>query len=186
MKLTCPHCGKTVTMSLAQLASSAKMVVCPQCLGTFEAADVDTSGVPVAQQRVQAPEEPVLRQVRTVSFCHNCGEQLPAKGLRFCPFCGVKLDVSDIGAPAAAAALPDPIFPMQGNAQAPTQAVPSQAQPQPQPQRDTLNSPLFSYTPHYRGSVVREPASARFRAVAFAVIAAQLLLLAVIIYYGLK
>ena len=92
MELRCPHCGKILNMSLKELAASGKMVVCPQCLGEFVAQNVDVTSIEAARKPmpVASVTSPSASTGQAL-FCHNCGNQLPARGLNYCPFCGSSL-----------------------------------------------------------------------------------------------
>lgn len=41
MNLSCPHCGKNVSISPEELAVTGGVVICPQCLAQFVAEGVD-------------------------------------------------------------------------------------------------------------------------------------------------
>lgn len=82
IQVTCPQCGKALSMTLEELSTHGGRVVCPQCLGEFVPSGIELPASEPA--RVDGAAPPVL-------FCHSCGEHLPAADLRFCPYCGVEL-----------------------------------------------------------------------------------------------
>ncbi|MBQ6278098.1 MAG: hypothetical protein IJR20_05745 [Muribaculaceae bacterium] len=89
MLFECPQCGKTIDMTLEELALSRKVVVCPQCLNEFLAQGVD---VPASMLRTTATSQSASRQL----YCHSCGESLPVAGLKFCPYCGASQNLAAV------------------------------------------------------------------------------------------
>ena len=89
MLFECPQCGKTIDMTLEELALSRKVVVCPQCLNEFLAQGVD---VPASMLRTTATSKSASRQL----YCHSCGESLPVAGLKFCPYCGASQNLAAV------------------------------------------------------------------------------------------
>ena len=85
LSIKCPYCRKTIKMSKKELASTGAHVVCPQCLHDFVPEGIE---LPVDMPPVPADENP------HVLYCHDCGRELPAPDLRFCPYCGTGLLVS--------------------------------------------------------------------------------------------
>ncbi|MBR5086988.1 MAG: hypothetical protein IKX31_08290 [Muribaculaceae bacterium] len=93
MLFECPQCGKTIDMTLEELALSRKVVVCPQCLNEFLAQGVD---VPASMLRTTATSKSASRQL----YCHSCGESLPVAGLKFCPYCGASQNLAAVAVEA--------------------------------------------------------------------------------------
>lgn len=172
MELKCPHCNKKLEMSLEEIALSGKHVVCPRCLCDFVAHDVDVSGVlPVAEPAsITAPQ-----------FCHSCGKSLPASGLSFCPYCGVSLKMPNVAKEAG-------VQVAQNVATVPHEP----AMPLPLPHEPENGIPPIPYMPSYhlmtqpasrRWSL--EPASLKFRVLAWLVIAVLSAIFACIVWAGL-
>lgn len=93
--IICPYCRKVITMSKDELASTGAHVVCPQCLHDFIPEGVELPEKVPADVDSQRPH---------VLYCHDCGRELPAPDLRFCPYCGTSLLVvapSPLEEPAA-------------------------------------------------------------------------------------
>lgn len=86
MELTCPQCAKAIKMSLEELSTAQGVVVCPQCLREFRPEGI-----------VLLPPRPAAAPVESggAFFCHDCGHRLPQEGLKFCPYCGVSLVVTE-------------------------------------------------------------------------------------------
>ena len=96
MKCFCPKCGRKMELSADELRAQKGMVVCPQCLTTFNAAhfedDVDElpPPIPVRKRKSQpAPRKPQPAPRKSdaeVRYCNRCGTPLPA-GKTVCPAC---------------------------------------------------------------------------------------------------
>lgn len=84
INVSCPYCRKAITMSEDELASTGAHVVCPQCLHDFV-----PEGLELPEKVDDAP-----REAPHVLYCHDCGRELPAPDLRFCPYCGTSLLVA--------------------------------------------------------------------------------------------
>ena len=99
MNLSCPHCGKNVSISPEELAVTGGVVICPQCLAQFAAEGVD---LPKVERHEPAPVASAEHDNRgSERFCYGCGKELPDhQGLRFCPFCGVPLLANEQSQPA--------------------------------------------------------------------------------------
>lgn len=172
----CPRCGKKVAVSSEELSLHDGVVVCPQCLAVF-----DDNGVRQAPQpgRVRVaspqPQEPVSDEIH---YCHHCGKPLVSDA-NFCPYCGKRVRGAD---PAPAEERQEERV--------------EENLPAPQPQQPdaiaddapTAQEPAVKWTPVYTNYRYREPkwgegpASIRARLAGYAVIAAQLALLAFIVY----
>lgn len=168
MDIRCPHCGKKQTLSVAKLNASGGVVICPQCVSEFT---VDVSNLPLEQAENPAPAASAPR--RGFAFCPNCGNALPAKGLNFCPFCGVQLSMAETAEPAE----PEPQEQPQSTPAAPVR------QPQNAKPESTLTALPFVNAQHF-AEHRHQPASLRFRLVAWAVIAALLALFVLMVWKG--
>lgn len=146
-------------MSLEEIALSGKHVVCPRCLCDFVAHDVDVSGVLPVAEPATVPH--------VTKFCHSCGKSLPASGLSFCPYCGESLKMPNV-------AKETDVQVAQNVATVPREPAMSP----PVPREPENGIPPIPYMPGYhlmtqpasrRWSL--EPASLRFRVLAWLVIA---------------
>lgn len=153
MNFKCPHCGKTLTVTHAELARNGCRVVCPQCLTDFEPDGIDRQAI-ARMAKPAAPKAP-KRAAPKPAFCHECGQPLPASGLRYCPYCGHSLLALD----EAAQQPPEPPVAPQ-----PEQPVPPEAEP-----RRPLYIPLRPAGEPRR--YIDGPASVAFRIVACVLIA---------------
>ena len=98
MNFKCPQCGKTLSVTHAELARNGCRVVCPQCLTTFKAPHFDDDDdddelpppIPVRKSKSQpAPRKPQPAPRKSdaeVRYCNRCGAPLPA-GKTVCPAC---------------------------------------------------------------------------------------------------
>lgn len=176
MEKKCPRCGKIVVVSAEEVAMREGVVVCPQCLAVF---DMDGNVRHKAQQGTarhleEASEQspaPIAAEQDAFSFCHECGKPLP-QGIKFCPYCGIKLGV----VPAAVAA--DPVVVHDEPQDAPADAEP---QPEPEEPKWTPVYPTYHYQEHKWGT---EPASPRARLAGYSIITVLLIVLGVIVYHG--
>ncbi len=151
MTYKCPQCGKQLDISQNELARNGCRVVCPQCLADFEPEGIDRRAIEALVDKKAEPEP---------TCCGHCGHTLPAVGLRYCPWCGKSLDTTIDAEPAAPA-------PQAGTHV--TIAEPQQPQ-QPEPvQEPATRPPLFM--PFRPCDVAEPPASSKFRAVCYVVIA---------------
>lgn len=164
MDIRCPHCGKKQTLSVAKLNASGGVVICPQCVSEFT---VDVSNLPLEQTEKPAP---AAAPHHGFAFCPNCGNALPAKGLNFCPFCGVQLAIAET-------AEPEPKEQPQ-----PTPVAPAR-QPKEAKRESTLTALPFVSAQHFNEHR-HQPASLRFRLVAWAVIAALIALFVLMVWKG--
>ncbi len=154
MNFKCPQCGKTLTVTHAELARNGCRVVCPQCLTDFEPEGIDRQAI-ARMAKPAAPKAPKPDTPKP-AFCHECGRELPARDLRYCPYCGHSLAIAE----AAPQQPPEPPVAPQ-----PEQSVPPEAGP-----RRPLYIPLRPAgepRPYIDG-----PASVAFRIVASVLIVA--------------
>ena len=173
MKTLCPQCGKELDVSLEELSLRDGLVVCPQCLTSYQAVEPGTLTPP-------ATKNGGAKTVPTMRYCPHCGESI-GEGINFCPYCGGNLHANTL------------------DAANPTKAVDSPASHSRHGSHDKGTShhqhgndkekeqQLFDWKPiipSYRLAQIRrqEPASMRFQAFAISVILALLALLAFIIY----
>ena len=174
MELRCPHCGKKQTLTVAKLTASGGVVICPQCVSEFT---VDVSKLPKESPAVAepAPEAAVAPNPHSeVAFCSTCGKALPARGLNFCPFCGAPLPFAEVSATASTAP--------QRATTAATQKAPEQNKPT-QTEGNTLAALPFVKVPHFIPQK-HEPASLRFKLMAWVVIAALIAFFALMVWHG--
>lgn len=211
MELKCPQCGKWMAVSQEELVIHDCQVVCPQCLAvcTYEGGALtvrDDSDAPYrhtapaaeTQTKTQAKTQTEAQEPQEASrFCHSCGKQLPA-GISFCPYCGADLKAPFDEKPAPkseATPKPEPAH----TASAPKPA----AQEKPRHTRENVQheaSPRQQQTTHvedklrtvsrqYNGVHTRhqhsdDRPSTLFKAVAYTIIIALIILLVYIIIAG--
>lgn len=183
MELRCPHCGKLLTMSLPELASSNGVVVCPQCLGEFKAQHVDLSGVAPSRPKRRAPKpsQAAAPHDRTAAYCHHCGKRLPAAQLNYCPYCGSSLSLtSSSAAGSTAAPAPLPVGQPQQHLEQAGDEPPRTVN------TDLLNAPLHFRPELHTRDLKEEPASLPVRIVCWLVIVALVALFVFIVYMGNK
>lgn len=174
MELRCPHCGKKQTLTVTKLTASGGVVICPQCVSEFT---VDVSKLPKESPAVAepAPEATAAPNPHSeVAFCSTCGKGLPARGLNFCPFCGAPLPFAEVSATASTASSAAP--------QRATQEAPEQSKTT-QTEGNTLAALPFVKVPHFIPQK-HEPASLRFKLMAWVVIAALIALFALMVWHG--
>ena len=174
MELRCPHCGKKQTLTVAKLTASGGVVICPQCVSEFT---IDVSKLPKESPAVAepAPEATAAPNPHSeVAFCSTCGKGLPARGLNFCPFCGAPLPFAEVSATASTASSAAP--------QRATQEAPEQNKTT-QTGGNTLTALLFVKVPHFIPQK-HEPASLRFKLMAWVVIAALVAFFALMVWHG--
>lgn len=159
MNFKCPQCGKTLSVTHAELARNGCRVVCPQCLTDFEPEGIDRQAI-ARMAKPAKPNEAKPKPAPKPAYCHECGQPLPALGLRYCPYCGHSLAIAKTIVEAAR----QPSAPLEpvGPAQQPEQ--PAEASP-----RRPLYIPLrqLGEPRHYTDG----PASVAFRIVACVLIA---------------
>lgn len=156
MNFKCPQCGKTLSVTHAELARNGCRVVCPQCLTDFEPDGIDRQAIARMAKPAAHREEPPKP-----AFCHECGQRLPGSGLRYCPYCGHSLALDKPKPAPPEAAKPEPAMP------------PPVAPPVPEAAtgpRRPLYIPLRLGSESQR--YIDGPASAAFRIVACMLIAA--------------
>ncbi|MBP3738055.1 MAG: zinc ribbon domain-containing protein [Muribaculaceae bacterium] len=85
MELQCPQCAKVMQVSAEEVALHGGVVVCPQCLATFDASEMVPAGTEARRIAVRVIDEHL-----TYSFCPHCGQRIP-QGVNFCPYCGKSL-----------------------------------------------------------------------------------------------
>lgn len=178
MELRCPHCGKKQTLTVAKLTASGGVVICPQCVSEFT---VDVSKLPKESPAVAepAPEAAAAPNPHSeVAFCSTCGKGLPARGLNFCPFCGAPLPFAEVSATVSTASSVAP----QRATTTSTQKTPEQSK-QASAEENTLIALPFVKVPHFIPQK-HEPASLRFKLMAWVVIAALIALFALMVWHG--
>ena len=163
-------------MSLEELSLRDGLVVCPQCLTSYQAVEQGTLDPPTEKRGD-------TMTASTMHFCPHCGEGI-GDGINFCPYCGGSLHANTRD----------------------TKANPTKTDDNPDSHHrhgshdrgtihhrrgsnDEKEQQLFDWKPiipSYRLAQVRrhEPASLRFQAFAIAVIIALLALLAFIISHA--
>ncbi|MBO7609279.1 MAG: zinc-ribbon domain-containing protein [Muribaculaceae bacterium] len=85
MELQCPQCNKTMQISAEEVALHGGAVVCPQCLAVFDASGNVPEGTVAERVTVRVVEEHL-----TYGYCTHCGSKIP-QGVNFCPYCGKSL-----------------------------------------------------------------------------------------------
>ena len=175
MELRCPHCGKKQTLTVAKLTASGGVVICPQCVSEFT---VDVSKLPKESPAVAepAPEVAAPNPHSEVAFCSTCGKGLPARGLNFCPFCGAPLPFAEVSTTTATSAAP------QRATMATTQEAPEQSK-QASAEENTLIALPFVKVPHFIPQK-HEPASLRFKLMAWVVIATLVAFFVLMVWHG--
>ena len=182
MELQCPQCNKTMQISAEEVALHGGAVVCPQCLAVFDASGNVPAGTVAERVTVRVVEEHL-----TYGYCPHCGSKIP-QGVNFCPYCGHSL--KDISAPSADA----PTF--ADKVVTPAIATPVASdlpdEPSAAPADNTRVAPPNAWNPilpsyrYAKGHMSWRSGNAKagtwFTLGALVVIAAQLALLAFIIY----
>ncbi len=172
MELRCPHCGKILNLSIEELAASGKMVVCPQCLGEFVAHGVEVAARRAAPKKPDPSPKPAGAQA---VFCHNCGRQLPVRGLNYCPFCGSSLHFSQ---------------PKPSEEDAPTPKKEEEQRPQARPASPAAEKPLattLQYLPNFMGRELREePAGPLTKFICSIIILILIAIFIFIVWEGIK
>lgn len=181
MNLSCPHCGKNVSISPEELAVTGGVVICPQCLAQFAAEGVD---LPKVERHEPAPVASAEHDNRgSERFCYGCGKELPDhQGLRFCPFCGVPLLANEQSQPAR-----EPV--VATVATQPRTAVSAKASGSKSSSKlsssSSSNTNAYRYVPNvYSKELPPEPPSLRFKILAYSIIMVLLAILGFIIYKG--
>ena len=113
-----------------------------------------------------------------VAFCSTCGKGLPARGLNFCPFCGAPLPFAEVSATTSTASSAAP----QRTTTAVTQEAPEQNKTT-QTEGNTLAALPFVKVPHFIPQK-HEPASLRFKLMAWVVIAALIAFFVLMVWHG--
>ena len=113
-----------------------------------------------------------------VAFCSTCGKGLPARGLNFCPFCGAPLPFAEVSATTSTASSAAP----QRTTTAVTQEAPEQNKTT-QTEGNTLAALPFVKVPHFIPHK-HEPASLRFKLMAWVVIAALIAFFVLMVWHG--
>ena len=159
-------------MSLEELSLRDGLVVCPQCLTSYQVVEPGTLTPPTSKSGG-------AKTVPTMHFCPHCGESI-GEGINFCPYCGGNLHVNT----------PEVTNPVKANDNPASQSGHG-SHDKGTSHRHGGNAEkdqqLFDWKPiipSYRLAQIRrqEPASLRFQAFAISVILALLALLAFIIY----
>ena len=181
MELQCPQCNKIMQISAEEVALHGGAVVCPQCLAVFDASGNVPEGTVAERVTVRVVDEHL-----TYSYCPHCGSKIP-QGVNFCPYCGHSL--KDIAAPAA-------VTSAAAEMSSPTIATPTAPDVPPEtpaaPADKTRVTPPNAWNPilpsyrYAKGNMSWRSGNAKagtwFTLGALVVIAAQLALLAFIIY----
>lgn len=182
MELRCPHCGKKQTLTVAKLTASGGVVICPQCVSEFT---IDVSKLPKESPAVAepAPEAAAAPNPHSeVAYCSTCGKGLPARGLNFCPFCGAPLPFAEVSATVSTASSTASSAAPQRATTTSTQKTPEQSK-QASAEENTLIALPFVKVPHFIPQK-HEPASLRFKLMAWVVIAALIALFALMVWHG--
>ena len=85
MELQCPQCAKVMQVSAEEVVLHGGIVVCPQCLTTFDVGEKVPSDLNVS--RVSTREK---AEHHAYVYCPHCGQRIP-QGINFCPYCGQSL-----------------------------------------------------------------------------------------------
>ena len=183
MNLTCPHCGKGLSISHDELVVCRGVVICPQCLTEFVADGVE---LPEPEAVAQVDPKPAVLEVQSHGgerFCYGCGRELPHhEGLRYCPFCGVPLLANEQSQPAR-----EPV--VATVATQPRTAVSAKASGSKSSSKlsssSSSNTNAYRYVPNvYSKELPPEPPSLRFKILAYSIIMVLLAILGFIIYKG--
>lgn len=179
MDLSCPHCGKNVSISPEELAVTSGVVICPQCLAQFAAEGVELPQVQHHEPTTAVVTEPVRGEGAAERFCYGCGKELPNhQGLRFCPFCGVPLLSNEQPKPAKEATAAPAASPSRPATSAKVSALASSS-------KSSSSTNAYRYVPNvYSKELPPEPPSLRFRILAYSIIVVLLAIFGVIIYHG--
>ncbi len=181
MNLSCPHCGKNVSISPDELAVTGGVVICPQCLAQFVAEGVD---LPKIEQNDPVPVASAEHDNRgSERFCYGCGKELPDhQGLRFCPFCGVPLLANEQSQPAREPVVATVARQPRTTASAKASGSKSSSKLS---SSSSSNTNAYRYVPNvYSKELPPEPPSLRFKILAYSIIMVLLAILGFIIYKG--
>ena len=204
MELKCPQCGKWMAVSQEELVIHDCQVVCPQCLAvcTYEGGALtvrDDSDAPYRHTApvAETPTRPQVQHQEGSHFCHSCGKQLPA-GISFCPYCGADLkapfdekeaskpEATPKSEPARTTSVPKP-----APQEKPRPARESMQRETPAHQQPTthVEDKLRTVSRQYNGVHTRhqhsdDRPSTLFKAVAYTIIIALIILLVYIIIAG--
>ena len=188
MNLSCPHCGKNVSISPEELAVSNGVVICPQCLAQFAAEGVDLPQVQRHEPATATVTEPVRDEGTAERFCYGCGKELPNhQGLRFCPFCGVPLLSNEQPQPAKeATAVPAASPSRQSRSTTSSRSsVTRSSSATSSSSSSSSSTDAYRYVPKvFSKELPPEPPSLRFRILAYSIIVILLAIFGVIIYHG--
>lgn len=168
---TCPQCGKQTSISPEELSSHGGLVVCPQCLASYQVEGVELPAPPAQAAEVRTEADAPVR------FCPHCG-QPTAEGFSYCPYCGSVLPGQE-GTTRSSAAPPASVGAVSRRGK-PSSSGKHRPQPDEQQSASALDwkpmLPSYSLARHHL-----EPASTRFQVFAFVIIMGLLALLAFII-----
>ncbi len=178
MNLTCPHCGKGLSISHDELVVCRGVVICPQCLTEFVADGVE---LPEPEAVAQVYPKPAVLEVQSHGgerFCYGCGRELPHhEGLRYCPFCGIALLSNQQVTPAAETAPKATVS--NPSATAPLSATKSESKPK------ASSSNAYRYVPKVFSKELRpEPPSLRFKVFAYSIMVVLVAIFGIIVYLG--
>lgn len=181
MNLSCPHCGKGLSISHDELMVCRGVVICPQCLTEFVAEGVE---LPEPEPESPVAPGPALPEVQTHGgerYCYGCGKELPHhEGLRFCPFCGVALLSNQ---QAAASTSPVQVAAVQRQSVSEPQAAKSETKSKSSSSSQSPNA--YRYVPKVFSKELRpEPPSLRFKIIAYFIVVVLVAIFGVIVYLG--
>lgn len=166
-------------MSLQELSLRDGLVVCPQCLTSYQAVEAGSLTPP-------GDNRPSAKDTRVMHYCPHCGESI-GDGINYCPYCGGNLHVSR----PAVLSPTDPDAQQSDHDTLPSTHRPRHSATRQQGGAETESDEQQTFNwkpiiPSYRLAQIRrqQPASPRFQAFAIAVILALLALLAYIIYHA--
>lgn len=190
IEVKCPHCGKQMELTDAELAISQGFVVCPQCLGeTSLDGIVDAARLQAIRAGHRERSKTTGKAVSESSFesfnyCPDCGKRLPASGMNFCPYCGVKLNVSAASRPVGAMPAASPVASVgEVEASTPEPQLVADAEVAEQETKSELRFRPYTFTPSLRHRRrIDEPAGPVLKAVGYFIIALLVLLLIFLIY----
>lgn len=178
MELQCPQCSKVMQISAEEVALHGGAVVCPQCLAVFDASGNVPEGTVAQRVPVRVVAEHLI-----YGYCPHCGKKIP-QGVNYCPYCGHSLKSVSQLSPEVPVAEPSPAvddLPVHIEEPADKTAVASQTHIPPLSWNPIL--PGYRYaknTMSWRSG--KQKAGPWFTLGALVVIAAQLALLAFIVY----
>lgn len=178
MNLTCPHCGKSLSISHDELVVCHGVVICPQCLTEFVAEGVELPDPEPVTATVAGPVVPEVQSQGGERFCYGCGKELPRhEGLRYCPFCGIALLSNQQAAVASPVAASTPVSqPSVGESRS---TVKSDSKPK------AASSNAYRYVPKVFSKELRpEPPNLRFKIIAYSIVVVLVAIFGIFVYLG--